>query len=130
MRIEHFAINVSDPVKMKEWYVQHLGLRIVKQEDTAPHTAFLADAEGGVMLEIYKNPPDSVPDYGSMDPLIIHLAFVSEDPTKDKNRLLRAGASLISDEKLEDGSHLVKLRDPWGLPLQLCKRAVPMLSGS
>lgn len=130
MRIEHFAINVSDPVEMKEWYVQHLGFRIVRQENEAPHTAFLADEGGRVILEIYKNPPESVPDYKSMDPLIIHLAFVSEDPVKDKKRLLQAGASLISDEKSKNGSHLVMLRDPWGLPLQLCKRAKPMLPGS
>lgn len=127
MKIEHFAINVSHPVEMADWYVEHIGLKVVKQEKEAPHTAFLADDGGRVMLEIYKNPPDDVPDYESMNPLIVHLALVSENPEKDKKRLLKAGASLISDDKLEDGSHLVMLRDPWGLPLQLCKRAVSML---
>lgn len=128
MKIEHFAINVSNPVEMTAWYVEHVGLKIIKQEEEAPHTAFLADDGGRVMLEIYNNPPDDVPDYETMDPLIVHLALVSENPTKDKKRLIEAGASLISDDKLEDGSHLVMLRDPWGLPLQLCKRAVSMLS--
>lgn len=127
MKIEHFAINVSNPVEMTVWYVEHIGLKVVKQEKEAPYTAFLADDGGRVMLEIYKNPPDDVPDYESMDPLIVHLALVSENPEKDKKRLLKAGASLVSDDMLEDGSHLVMLRDPWGLPLQLCKRAVSML---
>lgn len=127
MKIEHFAINVSNPVEMTDWYVEHIGLKVVKQEKEAPYTAFLADDGGRVMLEIYKNPPDDVPDYESMDPLIVHLALVSENPEKDKKRLLKAGASLVSDDLLEDGSHLVMLRDPWGLPLQLCKRAVSML---
>lgn len=129
MKIEHFAINVSNPVEMTEWYTRYLGLNIVKQEKEAPYTAFLADDEGRVMLEIYKNPPDEVPDYSKLDPLIIHLAFVSENPSYDKNRLLEAGATLVSNDRLEDGSHLVMLRDPWGLALQFCKRAKPMLSG-
>lgn len=128
MKIEHFAINVSNPVEMTDWYVKYLGLTVIKQESEAPHTAFLADDGGRVMLEVYNNPPDKVPDYKNMDPLILHLAFVSESPARDKNRLMEAGASLISDDTLEDGSHLVMLRDPWGVPLQLCKRASSMLA--
>ncbi|WP_340105641.1 VOC family protein [Rhodohalobacter sp. 8-1] len=128
MKIEHFAINVSNPVEMTDWYVEHIGLKVVKQEKEAPHTTFLADDGGRVMLEIYNNPPDDVPDYENMDPLIVHVALVSENPVKDKKRLMEAGASFISDDKLEDGSHLVMLRDPWGLPLQLCKRGVSMLT--
>lgn len=84
MKIEHFAINVSNPVEMTDWYVEHIGLKVVKQEKKAPHTAFLADDGGRVMLEIYKNPPDGVPDYESMNPLIVHLALVSENPNEDK----------------------------------------------
>ena len=80
-----------------------------------------------MMLEIYNNPPDQVPDYPVMNPLLLHLAFVSPDPGADKNRLLAAGATEYSDQILDDGSHIVIVRDPWGLPVQLCKRATPML---
>jgi len=66
-------------------------------------------------------------DFKNQHPLVVHLAFVSEDPTHDKDRLVLAGATLVSDDFLEDGSHLVMLRDPWGLAIQFCKRAVPML---
>jgi glyoxylase I family protein len=62
-----------------------------------------------------------------MNPLLIHLAFVSASPDNDKNRLLEAGASLESEQHPDDGSHLVMMRDPWGLAIQLCKRGVPML---
>lgn len=130
MEIEHFAINVGNPVDMTNWYVEHMGLKIVKQEKEAPYTAFLADDEGRVMLEVYNNPPEEVPDYESMNPLIVHLAFVSENPAEDKKRLMEAGASLINDDQLEDGSHLIMLRDPWGLSLQLCKRSASMLTSS
>lgn len=128
MKLEHFAVNVEDPVEMATWYVKHLGMVIVKQQENAPFMTFLADDSGQIMIEIYTNPANEVPDYRSMNPLIIHLAFVSDDPAADKIRLVNAGAVAVSDDILEDGSHLVMMRDPWGLAIQLCRRAVPMLS--
>ena len=127
MKLEHFALNVIDPVAMAMWYVRHLGLTTVRQLEDAPYTHFLADSTGTILLEIYKNPPDQVPLYAEMDPLLLHVAFVSEDPESDKVALLSAGASFVEELSFEDGSHLVMLRDPWGLAIQLCKRAVPML---
>lgn len=127
MKIEHFALNVEDPLGMADWYVTNLGMNIVKKKQEAPFMHFLGDDSGQVMIEIYRNPADKIPDYADMDPLLIHLAFVSEKPDEDKERLTKAGASVISDEKFEDGTHLVMMRDPWGLALQLCKRGTPML---
>ncbi len=127
MKIEHFAYNVEDPVKMAQWYVDNLGMKIVKQVKEAPYMTFLSDDSDQVMIEIYHNPVDEVPDYRNMNPLIAHLAFVSENPSEDKEWLLKSGASLVSDDHLDDGTQLVMLRDPWGFPLQLCKRGVPML---
>jgi hypothetical protein len=80
-----------------------------------------------MMIELYNNPPGEVPAYGSMNPLILHIAFISDDPATDKKRLMEAGATLEGDQVLQDGSRLVMLRDPWGLSLQLCRRAKPML---
>lgn len=127
MKIEHFAMNVEKPLSMADWYVKHLGLEIVKQDDDPPYMTFLADDSGRVMIELYKNPADKVPDYQNMDPLIMHLALVSVNPSADKKRLIEAGAEEISDQILQDGSRLVMLKDPWGLSLQLCERAAPML---
>jgi len=127
MKLEHVAFNVKDPVAVAAWYNRHLGLVTVRQLAVSSHTHFLADDGGTVLLEIYNNPPDAVPPYADMDPLLFHLAFVSDDPERDKAALLSAGATLVSDQRLADGSRLVMLRDPWGVALQLCKRAVPML---
>lgn len=128
MKIEHFAINVEDPVAMSDWYEENMGLEVVKKANKPPYMTFLADDSGRVMIEIYKNPVDEVPDYRNMNPLIVHIAYVSEDPTKDKDRLVKAGAKVESDDHLDDGSHLVMLRDPWGVCIQLCKRGTPMLT--
>lgn len=126
MKIEHVALNVSDPVAVALWYVKHLGLEIVRHLSIPPHTHFLADESGHTMLEIYCNPPDQVPDYASMHPLLLHVAFTSAFPTEDSSRLLAAGAKWVEETNTPNGSHLVMLRDPWGLAIQLCKRATPL----
>lgn len=122
MKIEHLAFNVADPVAMAAWYGKHLGLTIALHLPGPTETHFLADSYGQTILEIYHNPPDQVPDYAAMDPLLFHIAFVSDSPTADSARLTAAGASKIDELQRPDGSHLVMMRDPWGLALQLCKR--------
>jgi len=125
--MEHVALNVSAPVAMAEWYTKHLGLEIARSMKTPPYTHFLRDSGGTMMIEIYHNPPDQVPSYSQMNPLLLHLAFVSIDPKTDKSRLLNAGAALVQEDSLPDGSLLIMMRDPWGVAIQLCKRSKPML---
>lgn len=127
MKIEHFAINVKDPVAMAAWYVANMGLTVVRKSDGAACTHFLGDNSGQVMVEIYNNPPDQVPDYASINPLLLHLAFVCGNPDQKRAELELAGASFVEEVHIKDGSHLVMMRDPWGLAIQLCKRGVAML---
>jgi len=126
MKLEHIAFNVADPVAVAAWYCKHCGLRVVRHIPQPAQTHFLADS-GSTVLEIYRNPPDRVPDYRNMDPLLFHLALASSDPVADSKQLISAGAVLVSEIRLPDGSHLVMLRDPWGVALQLCKRATQLL---
>jgi catechol 2,3-dioxygenase-like lactoylglutathione lyase family enzyme len=126
MKLEHIAFNVADPVAVADWYSRHCGLRIVRHIPLPAQTHFLADSDATV-LEIYCNPPDQIPDYRNMNPLLFHLALASSDPAADKERLVAAGAAYIDEARLPDGSQLIMLRDPWGLALQLCKRATPLL---
>ena len=127
MKIEHFALNVAEPLKMADWYAKNMGMRIVSGQQVTPFTHFIADESGDVMLEIYNNPADQVPNYPSMDPLICHLAFASNDPRADMERLEKAGATFVSQVSPNEGTLLVMMRDPWGLAIQLCKRSNPML---
>ena len=127
MKMEHVALNVSEPPAMAAWYRDHMGFEIVKSMETPPFTHFLREKAGTMMIEIYHNPPDKVPRYSEMDPLLLHLAYVSADPEKDKARLLAAGATFVEDQRPAAGTHLVILRDPWGLPIQLVKRETPLL---
>lgn len=127
MRVEHVAFNVADPPAVAAWYREHLGLSVVRHLPGPTQTHFLADDGGHSIIEIYHNPPGEVPDYAAMNPLLLHLAFVSENPDQDRARLVAAGASFMDEIHLPDGSHLVMLRDPWGLALQLCKRATALV---
>jgi len=127
LRLEHVALNVSDPRAMAEWYVANLGMRGVRQVEGPPHTRFLVDSAGATVVELYENPEARIPDYLRMDPLELHLAFDSRDPDGDRDALVRAGATAVSDARLPDGSRLLMLRDPWGLALQLCARVAPLL---
>jgi catechol 2,3-dioxygenase-like lactoylglutathione lyase family enzyme len=128
LTIEHVACNVSNPAAMAAWYVEHLGMRIVRQSSTAPYIHFLADAAGRTVLEIYSNAADPVPDYPAMHPLRFHIAFATTDPDGSRAALVAAGATAVDDQTTADGSRLIMLRDPWGLPLQLCRRATPLVA--
>jgi catechol 2,3-dioxygenase-like lactoylglutathione lyase family enzyme len=123
MRFEHFALNVPDPAAMAAWYVRHLGMRVIRKMSRSPHTHFLADGTGRTVIEIYSNPAAPVPDYAAQDPLVLHWALASDDPEADARRLVEAGATRVKDEPLPDGSLLIMLRDPWSVPIQLCRRA-------
>jgi glyoxylase I family protein len=127
LNLEHVALNVSDPAAIADWYVKHLGMRIVRQSTTAPYIHFIADAAGRSVIELYCNPVDPLPDYASMHPLRLHVAFATADPDGSKSALAAAGATVVDDLAREDGTRLIMLRDPWGLAVQLCKRPEPLL---
>ena len=128
MKIEHFAYQVEKPAAVADWYGEHLGFIVKRSADSPVPVRFLADESGDVMVEIYNNPKGITPDYASMDPLILHLAFVCDTVEETAERLVAAGAVMFSGpETLASGDLLAMLRDPWGLAIQLCQRADPMV---
>lgn len=128
MKIEHVAFNVSEPVLMARWYVEHLGMKVKRRLVEPPYMHFLADDSGTVMLEIYKNPEAPIPDYGATNPAVLHLALVSNDVPHDAKRLVDAGATMVGEiQENAGGDQLAMLRDPWGFAVQLVQRGEPMI---
>ncbi len=125
MKFEHFALNVPEPVQMAEWYVKNLGMKIVFSLDKAPFTRFLADETGRVTVELYSNIAAPVPSYKDVHHLNFHFAFAVADAEAARAGLLLAGATDVEVVRPGDGSVLYMLRDPWGVPLQICQRARP-----
>lgn len=127
MRIEHVAINVADPVAMAEWYCKNLGMKLIRHGPAPVNRRFISDAGKNVMLEIYNNPPDAVPDYPSINPLTLHIAFAVEDVEDTCERLIAAGATAAGEIEITPrGDRVAMLRDPWGVPIQFVKRTDPM----
>jgi predicted enzyme related to lactoylglutathione lyase len=56
---------------------------------------------------------------------VFHFAVVAADARAECRRLEKAGARLFLEEPQPDGSMLIMMRDPWGVPVQLCQRAKP-----
>jgi uncharacterized glyoxalase superfamily protein PhnB len=127
MRLEHCALQVPAPVAMAEWYIKHLGCAVARSGNAPNHARFLQ--AGPVLIEIYESTSAPTPDYPAMHPAQLHLAFVSENVKADRDRLVAAGAKIAEDFfNNAAGDELVMLRDPWGVGLQLVKRATPMLT--
>lgn len=128
MKIEHVAYQVVDATAVADWYGEHLGFTVRRGTEKPFSVYFLADESGDVMIEIYSNPAVQTPDYRAMDPLLLHLAFVCGTVPETAERLIAAGAELVSGpDHLPTGDTLAMLRDPWGLAIQLCHRAEPMI---
>ena len=102
-------------------------MKLVKSMEVYPYTRFLADKSGQVVLEIYSNTSERIPEYNKQHPLEFHFAFKVENPVEIKDKLIAAGAKIEEEIKHDDGTHLIMMRDPFGVPLQLCKRAKPLV---
>src|SRR5947207_14073645 len=124
LSVEHVAWQVQDPAAVAQWYVANLGFRVLRKIDSASKVHFLADAAGRCVLEIYNNPAASVPDYPPMNPLHLHLAFVTDDCAATRDALVEAGAKVVEALRTTPaGDQLVMLTDPWGFAVQLVMRA-------
>jgi glyoxylase I family protein len=128
VRLEHVALNVADPIKMAKWYADNLGMKVMREGPPPINMRFIADSGGNMMFELYHNPPESVPNYAAMDPLLLHVAFMVDDVDAVRQKLIAAGASSAGEvTTTEAGDELAMLRDPWGLAIQVLHRANPML---
>ena len=122
MKLEHVALDVSDPEAFKSWWCANLGLTV-----SAAASAFLLDDSGRVAVEVYRTDRTAAaPDYRAMNSMALHFAFLSDDVDADVARLVAAGAT--SEEVVhKPGFDMAIVRDPWGVPIQLCKRATSVL---
>jgi glyoxylase I family protein len=130
-RPEHIALNVADPVSISKWYVENLGMQIIKQGDAPNFTTFIADSGKHIMFELYHNANYPLLDAANINYLSLHFAFMVSDIGKTKEKLLKAGARIAEDiTKSPAGDQLLMLHDPWGLSIQFIHRSQPMLKFS
>ena len=128
LRPEHVAFNVRDSRAHAAWYQNEIGMK-VKREGGAPgYGFFLVDPGGHMMLELYQNSERPVLDLPNISYMSVHLAFMVDDVLAAKKALTAHGATVAEDlSTTPSGDHVLMMRDPWGLSIQLAKRVVPML---
>jgi len=77
---------------------------------------------------LYQNPDYPVIEFTKISHMSIHFASMVSDVASEKQRLLKAGASLAEDiTQTPAGDKVLMLRDPTGFPIQFVNRVVPML---
>lgn len=127
LRFEHVAFNVKDVHAVVKWYCDTLGLVIVRQQNVAPYMTFVADLDKNMMFEFYQQDV-GIGDFASMAPNTLHVAFAVDDVEGTRQKWIAAGGTAVGDISTNaGGDKLAFIRDPWGLTLQLIRRANPML---
>ncbi len=130
IQFEHFALNVEQPHEIADWYVRTFGCQIILKMDAEPHTVFLADANGRVFWELYRNQKAPMTNVCHSDPLVFHLAVAVDELDGTKSEVMEAGGAFIEEVRTDSGSVLLMMRDPWGIALQLCCRIPPFIGPS
>ena len=128
VRPEHLALNVTDSRKAARWFVENLRMKVMREGGAPTFGMFVADSSEQVMLELYQNPDYPVIEFTKISHMSIHFASMVSDVASEKQRLLKAGASLAEDiTQTPAGDKVLMLRDPTGFPIQFVNRVVPML---
>jgi len=126
--IEHIGLNVPDVARCVDWFCKNLDMQIARKTGDPSNAHFLVDAAGRNMLEVYTNTSAPIPDYKKTHPLALHFAFKVDDVAAARQRLIDAGATPEGEvTTTEAGDQLAMLRSPQGIPIQLAKRANPMV---
>lgn len=119
--IHHVAIIVSDYEKSKKFYVEQLGLPIIRENYRKERNDYKLDLKvGDIELEIFgmENAPDRVTEPEACG--LRHLAFKVENIEETVKSLNSKG---IQTEKIRLDEYTQKrmtfFRDPDGLPIEL-----------
>lgn len=123
IRFEHIALNVDNPKKVADWYVENMGLKIVSQNKKM---IFLSDPDGNLMFELY-NKKEAKDSYSDLNHASSHVAFASDNAESLAKKLIAGGASQLKKWKNPVGETIINMRDPWGNMIQIVQRIKPKL---
>ena len=90
---EHLALNLPDWESFQRWYIDNLGLVVVRSVPS--DKSFLADSSGTVVFELYHNTSAPNMELRATAPLTFHVAFVVDDVEASAERLIAAGAEAM-----------------------------------
>ena len=111
MYIEHPGIAARDPGKLARWYIDTLGMKLLRR--AGPETFFIG-FERGACMEIYAARSDAPPIADNYVRGLTHVAFYTEDFEKTRRALLEKGVQPAAEPVLRDDLKLLLMRDPEG----------------
>jgi glyoxylase I family protein len=119
--LEHTAIASPDPLRLAQWYVDHLDFVI----NYSYAGNYFVKAANGSMLEIIPG-KGSLPEQRMDDPGIRHLAFQVDDFEGAHQRLKAAGVRFLTEPVNNQGNRLLFFTDLDGNILHLVQREKPL----
>ena len=113
-RIDSINITCSDPAQLGAFWQQVLGLHEDPENPNLPGDEELLFTTEPIAITFLFQPVSEGRGFPR-----IHFDVDAVDRTRDEEveRLLQLGAELVADERKEDGSGWVTLRDPDGYEL-------------
>ncbi len=122
--IEHIALASPDPVKLAQWYVDHLNFTIYSQSPTSKTT--FVRAPNGAMLEIIAANGEPQPKQ-LRDPGLRHIAIAVAEFDAEYQRLQANGVNFVSAPETSKGNTVVFFTDLDGNFVHLIQREKPIL---
>ncbi len=122
--IEHIAIASPDPLRLANWYVEHLDFTITFQPANS-RTVFIRAGDGSMIEIIEANATPRAPlDF--RDAGLRHLAIAVSDFDAVYARLKAKSAAFLSEPEKSGGNSLVFFQDGDGNILHLIHRLAPL----
>ena len=122
-KLEHFAIYAGDSRKLKDFYVQALGLKVLLESPDDPPGFFLGD-ENGMAIEIIPRPTGESPVNQRW---VCHLAFWVEDVAAKRAEIERLGLVFETETAVDnDAMKTAFFHDPEGNRCQIVWRRKPL----
>ena len=124
--LEHFAIYAADPHTLKDFYVDALGLRVIRDNHSGnPPGYFLADGRG-TALEVIGRPAG---EPGVVQRYVCHVAFRVADFAASRIDLERRGVEFEAGTEVDNPSMKTAFfDDPEGNRIQIVQRLQPLES--
>ncbi len=125
-RIEHFALFAADAAKLKDFYVDVMGMRVVQDNGgLTPPGFFLADEEG-MALEIIGRPAN---EPTPKTRYVCHIAFTVPNVLASR-AILESHCLVFETDTVVDRQDMQTMftYDPEGNRLQIVWRAEPLVN--
>jgi glyoxylase I family protein len=122
--IEHIAIASVNPLRLAQWYVDHLGFRINYRPPNS-NTVFVRASDGSMLEIIQSNAPAAAPAT-MKGPGLRHLALAVTDFDKILAHLKSKSVKFLTEREDWPGCSIIFFADCDGNTLHLVQREKPL----